>query len=146
MCALRLISSSIPRVAEKTFSRKYMAIGRIITYWPDIIGADLANKTQPIKINYRKTKRRNEKPQAVLSIAATSSICSLLIMKKGVLLEKINQIFGDQWITDIRFVHIPANQISGKKTAMIKTEPNQDQKNLLTSMLGMVEDLSLIHI
>lgn len=139
MCALKLISKSVPHVTDKTFKRKYIALGRIVTHWKDIMGDKMASYAQPLKIHYRKPKRKGDKPTATLEIAASSAHSSLLIMQKGVLLEKINHIFGEQWISDIKFVHAPANAKTEKPKK--KTIPlSIDEKNSLSHMLEMVED------
>ncbi|NCO03195.1 MAG: DUF721 domain-containing protein [Alphaproteobacteria bacterium] len=143
MCALKLVSDSVPRVADKLFQRKYIALGRIVTHWSDIMGAELAQKTQPLKIHYRKAQRKGDKPQATLEIAASSANASLLIMKKGVLLEKMNHIFGEAWITDLKFVHIPANLSDKGKKRTASKSMDAGEKKALTSMLDMVEDIEI---
>ena len=138
MCALKLLSDAVPRVTGKTFKRKYIALGRIVTHWKEIMGEKMAAYAQPLKIHYRKPRRKGDKPEATLEIAASSSHSSLLIMQKGVLLEKINHIFGEQWITDIKFVHAPANVPEKQKK---HSKPlTADEKNSLSLMLEMVDD------
>lgn len=102
------------------------------------MGDKMAAYAQPLKIHYRKAKRQGEKPTATLEIAASSAHSSLLIMQKGLLLERINQIFGEQWITDIKFVHAPANIIEKPKKRRIPL--TEAEKNSLSQMLEMVED------
>jgi hypothetical protein len=138
MCALKLISEAVPRVADKTFKRKYIALGRIVTHWKEIMGERLAAIAQPQKIHYRKARRKDQKPEATLEIATSSANASLLIMQKGVLLEKINHIFGEQWITDIKFVHAPANAPQ-KPRKPIKPLTEQE-KNSLSDMLENIDD------
>lgn len=102
------------------------------------MGEKMAEYAQPLKIHYRKPKRKGDKPEATLEIAASSAHASLLIMQKGVLLEKINHIFGERWITDIKFVHTPANAAEKPKK---QTKPlTEEEKNSLSHMLEMVED------
>lgn len=138
MCALKLISASVPKVTDKTFKRKYIALGRIVTHWKDIMGDKMAAYAQPLKIHYRKPKRPGDKPEATLEIAASSAHASLLIMQKGVLLEKINHIFGERWVTDIKFVHAPANKT--EKAPKTRKALTDDEKNSLSQMLEVVED------
>ena len=128
----------MPKVADKVFKRKFIALGRIVTRWEDIVGSKMASQAQPQKIRYRKPKRSGDKPSATLEIATSSANASLLIMQKGMLLEKINYIFGEDWITDIKFVHAPANAPTIKRK---KTKPlTSDEKNSLSHMLETIED------
>lgn len=138
MCALKLISDSVPRVTDKTFKRKYIALGRIVTRWKDIMGEKMAGIAQPLKIRYRKPKRKGDRPEAILDIAASSANASLLVMQKGVLLEKINHIFGEQLVTDINFVHTPSN--AAPKPKQPTKSLTAEEKNSLSHMLKDIED------
>lgn len=69
----------------------------------------MAAKAQPLKLNYRKPKNPSDKPQATLDIAATSADAALLHYQKDLILERINQLYGEKWVTAIRFVHVAAN-------------------------------------
>lgn len=102
------------------------------------MGDKMAYIAQPLKIRYRKPHRKGDKAEAILDIAASSANASLLVMQKGVLLEKINHIFGEQLITDIRFVHVPANAPEKPKK---QTKPlTIEEKNSLSHMLKDIED------
>lgn len=106
---LRPLSVSVSKLTSDAFARKFVALGKILSHWESIVGSDMASKTQPVKLHYRKPKTRGEKPQASLDIGANSADAALLHYQKDLILERINQIFGDRWITSIRFVHVAAN-------------------------------------
>lgn len=108
MSGPRLISEAIPRVAGQVFSKKYIMLGRLVTRWSEITGEELALKTHPVKIHYRK-KRGQEKPEATLDIAASTADATLLHYRKDLILQRINLIFGDSWITAIKFVPMASN-------------------------------------
>ncbi|MCI5060454.1 MAG: DciA family protein [Alphaproteobacteria bacterium] len=145
MCALKLISHTVPKVADKAFKRKYIALGRIVTHWQDIMGEKMARHAQPHKINYRKAKRKGDKPSATLEIACSSAHASLLMMQKGVLLEKINFIFGEEWITDIKFIHKAANTLNDQKPKNTNQTKalTLEEKNRLSQLLDKVSDNEL---
>ena len=109
MSDLRPLASSVAQLTSQTFSKKFVALGRVLNNWDDIIGPEMAVKAQPVKIHYRKPKDKNDKPQATLEIAATSADATVLHYQKDLILARINQVFGDSWITNLRFVHIAAN-------------------------------------
>lgn len=109
MSDLRPISDSVARLTKGTFSRKFVSLGRILTSWPEIVGEDLAGRSQPVKLHYRKPKSAADKPQASLDIAVSSADATLLHYQKDLILERINQIFGERWVHSIRFVHVAAN-------------------------------------
>ncbi|MEM6781149.1 MAG: DciA family protein [Pseudomonadota bacterium] len=137
--ALKLLSDAIPRVNSKIFARKYIALGRIVTHWSEIIGEDFADKAQPIKIHYRKSKDKSKKAEATLEVATTSAHASTLVYQKDVMLERINQIFGDRWVNDIKFKHVPFEAKAQKSRKRAKTLKPEDKKNL-SDMLENIED------
>jgi len=84
-------------------------LGRLVTRWPEVVGADLADKAQPVKIRYYKKKPGQKRASASLDIAASTADATLLHYRKDLILERINRIFGDKWITAIRFVPMSSN-------------------------------------
>lgn len=138
---MRPISEATSRVTGQSFSRKYISLGRIVNCWREIVGPQLATKAQPVKINYRK-KDKGQAPDATLEIATSSADATLLHYQKDLILERINQIFGDKWITAIRFVAVVANSASIKPKK--KQKPlTEDEKNHLSGMLESVPDEDL---
>jgi hypothetical protein len=136
---MRPINEASSRILSQNLSRKYIALGRIVSQWTEIMGAEFAEKAQPIKLNYRKNGN-GKTPSATLDIATTSANATVLAYQKGVILERINRIFGDQWITDIRFVASTANQ---DRPEIKKKPPNpltSEQKKSLSGMLDLIED------
>lgn len=142
---LRPISRSVHQVSDKTFSRKHITLARMMQRWQDIIGTDLADQAQPYKIKYRKHGQGNRKQsQAILVIAVHSAQSTLLHYRKDLILSRINQIFGQDWITDIQFKHIPANNQSKSrqwaktpKTARLDPE---EEKRLTNSLDNVCDD------
>ncbi|MEZ5813454.1 MAG: DciA family protein [Alphaproteobacteria bacterium] len=135
---MRPLSEATARIAGKSFERKYIALGRIVNNWRDIVGAQLADKAQPVKIHYRK-KTGEKQPQATLEIAASSADATLLHYQKDLILERINQIFGESWISAIRFVHVASN-MQGKAPKKPKAPLTADEKKTLSDMLLEIED------
>lgn len=135
---MRPLSESAARVSGKCFERKYIALGRVVKHWREIVGETLADKAAPVKIHYRK-KVNGEKPTASLDIAVSSSDATLLHYQKDLILERINNIFGERWITAIRFVNVPANHALAKPKK-IKLPLTLAEKKTLSGMLATIED------
>jgi hypothetical protein len=135
---MRPISEATARIAKQNFSKKYISLGRIIAHWDEIVGADFCRCTQPVKINYRKPKP-GEKPSATLDIAAAGAFATTLHYRKDLILERINQIFGERWITGIRFVDLPT-QSQAKSLRKAKKSLTEGEKTYLSSLLQDVQD------
>lgn len=142
MSDLRPLSASVSQLTSATFSKKFVALGRILSNWNDIIGPEMAVKTQPVKIIYRKPKDKNEKPQATLEIAATSADATLLHYQKGLILERINQIFGDSWITSLKFMHVsaPSDSFSAQSPIKVPKPVNEEARRKINELLSTIED------
>ena len=135
---MRPLSESVAKVAGKSFERKYIALGRIVNNWREIAGEKLADKAQPVKIHYRK-KHGEKKPEATLEIAASSSDATVLHYQKDLILERINQIFGERWITAVKFVPIASNT-QGKTLKKPKAPLTAAEKKTLSGMVSGIED------
>lgn len=135
---MKPVSRSVPGLLGKVFQRKYIALGRIVTCWKEIVGPDFAERAQPAKIHYRKAKVAGEKPSATLDIAASSADCSVLVYQKDLILQRINNLFGAGWITDIKFLHIEPRRPPKpqKRTKNLTIE----EKNHLSQLLENVDD------
>ena len=138
---MRPLSESTARVSGQCFERKYIALGRVVKHWREIVGESLADKAAPIKIHYRK-KPNGQKPEASLDIAVSSADATLLHYQKGLILERINNIFGERWINAIRFVSVPANT-TPIKSKKIKVPLTLNEKKTLSGMLAVVEDADI---
>ena len=135
---MRPVSEATSRIAAKNFSKKYIALGRLVNQWNDIMGNDFADKAQPLKIHYRKKGKEN-KPYALLDIATSASNATILNYQKGLILERINSLFGDDWIKDIRFVVSEVSE-SEKNVKKIKPPLTEDEKKYLSGVLDQIED------
>lgn len=145
MSGLRLLSETIPGVTGKVFSRKYIMLGRLVTHWRDIVGEDLADKTQPVKLRYIKSKNSAVKATASLDIATSSADATVLHYQKDLILERINAIFGDRWVTAIRFVPSAANAPLPKKRLLMRQKSlSSADKEALSGLLQTVKDPDLM--
>ena len=139
---MKPLSHSAARIAGKSFERKYVALGRIVKAWAQIVGTDLASKAQPVKINYRK-RERGKANEARLDIAVNSADATILHYQKDLILERINQVFGERWVTDIRFVHVPTDS-TVLKPSSARQHPglsDQEQETLQGVLGGMLQDV-----
>jgi hypothetical protein len=140
MSGPRLLSDSIPRIAGQIFSRKYIMLGRLVTRWADIVGADLADKAQPVKI--RTIKSKNGNTASSLDIAVSPADAMVLHYRKDLILERINQIFGEQLVSAIRFVPEAANATRPPMPRRLRPLTGSD-KEYISGILAGVEDADM---
>lgn len=133
---MRPLSESTSRVSSKNFQKKYIALGRLVNQWPEIVGEEFADKAQPIKLNYRKQKN---KKIVRLDIATSAAYSTILAYQKDLILQRIHQIFGNDFITDIKFVASTIKEappeIKKRRAPLTRAE-----KNDLSELLEGIED------
>lgn len=138
---MRSISESAARVAGQSFSRKYIALGRILETWGEIVGAEFAAKSAPVRLHYRKKKLPDDPAVAALDIAVSGAEATLLHYQKDLLLERINAIFGERWITDIRFVPSVFSGRAESRPPPRQHKPLTDsQKTYLSEAVEAIDD------
>lgn len=142
MFGLKPLSERIPAIAGQALSRKFVMLGRILTYWEDIVGKDLAYKTQPVKLQYRKPKY-GEKPTATLSIATSSAHATMLHYRKDLILERINQIFGERFVTAVKFVPNETAEQDYQKPVKPRKILTENDKIYLSEVLDGITDPEL---
>jgi len=143
---MKRLSDAVAPVTSRSFERKYIALGRIVKCWPDIIGKQLAVKAQPVKIHYRKATQ-NKKASATLEIAVSSADATLLHYQKDLILQRLNHLFGDSWITAIKFVPIADNdqiRFKAPRRNAAKRPLTQAQKKTLSAVLEDIEDNDIL--
>ena len=141
---MRSLSQATTVVTKSVFSRKYVALGRIVEHWSDIIGADLAGKAQPAALKYRrptsKGAEKGKKPEAILEIATTSAHATRLHYQKDVILERINTVFGDRWVSDVRFKTVSSLPSSFSHSKQKKPTLSEEEENYINETLDFVTD------
>lgn len=139
-----LLSESVSRLSGKMFQKKYVSLGRIISSWEEIVGPSFAQSAHPVKIHYRKQSGKSKTPNAILDIATTTATATRLHYHKAVILEKLKLLFGDDWVTDIRFVPMIANTkacSNGFTADTVQKRPlKEEEKIFLSKTLVTIED------
>ncbi len=139
---MKHLSKAAGDVSKKIFQKKYVVLGRLLDQWVDIVGERFAYNCSPSRLSFRKNPKNPKKPFTVLSIAVSSAYATILHYQKDVILQRINQVFGDDMIADIKFVPQKSNQnTTGEKSKALKA-PDISEKNLaiVAESLRVIED------
>lgn len=134
-----MISLRVNQITGRTIGRKNALLGRVLENWTEIVGADLADKAQPLKISAR---RGPDGPSATLEIAASSADATALHYRKDLILERLNFILGQRHIAAIKFVHAAIN--SNAPVLKRPSTPLTDgEKTRVSAELHTIEDNAL---
>lgn len=135
---MRLLSKTVPKVTGQVFQKKYIMLGRIITQWEDIVGKELAMKTQPVKLKFRKTPDKSK--QFTLEIATSPAEATILQYRVDLILQKLNMVMGESMITAVRFVPVSSNSSRPVVTKRRKQPLDAQEQKYLSKTLENVED------
>lgn len=120
-------------------------LGRLVTHWADIVGADVADRCHPSGLRFRKVPGQSF-AEASLDIAAPPADATVLHYRKGLILERINQIFGEQLVAAIRFVPLAASE-QNRKNARASARPPKPlsplERRELQQLLEKIDDPGL---
>jgi hypothetical protein len=65
------------------------AVTRLLTHWPEIVGADVARVARPVKVGFRR-----DGLGATLTVLTTGAQAPMLEMQKEVIRERVNACYG----------------------------------------------------
>ncbi|MGE4314431.1 MAG: DciA family protein [Pseudobdellovibrionaceae bacterium] len=141
MSGLKHLGEGIRSISGKTFEKKFVALGRLLEYWPSVIGEAFAADVQPVKI---RTQKRKSEMYRILVVGVPPARSTLIHYQKGLILERIYRIMGPDFVHDIEFVESIG---SAKAQAASKKEPeimlSEEQTEGLETLLADIEDEEL---
>ncbi|MCB9973703.1 MAG: DUF721 domain-containing protein [Rhodospirillales bacterium] len=145
----QLLSKNIMSLTKPVFQRKYMKLGRIYSYWAQIIGEDFAATTLPIALQTKPVKNKTGKSvkedgpykiEATLHIMTDGASALALSYQKDLILGRLEHLFGERMVTDLR---ITQNHIKQKAPASKPHKLSPQEKEELVAMIDCVEDPDL---
>ena len=136
---MKSLAKSVRAVSDKSFKKKFVALGRVLSLWPQIVGSEFAGHTTPVAVKSRKTRDGFLK---TLVIGVPPALSTKLHYQKGLILERIGRLLGDDYIHDIRFVDQPPKE-GETETSQANTHLTETQKEHLTVSVKNIEDSDL---
>lgn len=113
-----LLGDRIRKVSE---SRGF-AVSRVLTHWPEIAGADLAEISRPVKISYGR-----QGLGATLTVLTTGPQAPMLEMQKETLRERVNAAYGYNAISRIHITQTaPTGFAEGQVSFAHRKAPDKE--------------------
>lgn len=94
-----------PRLRQGAESRGF-AIARLLTHWPEIVGADTAAHTRPVKVSH------GREFGATLTILTTGAHAPLVQMQLPHIRERVNAVYGFNAIARVTVTQTAAHGFS----------------------------------
>ncbi len=86
----RALAALLPKIAEPTVRRQGFSAIEVVTRWPEIVGAELAENCVPERVTYPRGARMD----GTLHVLASGAMALELQHLEPVLLERINNFCG----------------------------------------------------
>jgi len=80
----------------ETFARQGFASGELVTRWADIVGAEIADHCEPIRMQWSRTASDEPPDPATLVLRVEGPVAIEIQHLSGVILERVNRFFGWQ--------------------------------------------------
>jgi len=130
----------VPRVANAALRRRGFAEARVVTDWPDIIGAELARETMPERLSF---PRGVEGGGGTLRIRASGPLALELQHLEPLVIERINRYFGFAAVARLAFVQAPVIHTPRRPVRAAPPALSADQSQRLDTALENIESEGL---
>ena len=102
----RPLADLLRKTLNEGFARQGFASSEIVTRWAEIIGSDIAQHCEPIKIQWPRGPQ--DEPQPATLVLRVEGPAALEIQHmSGVILERVNRFFGWQAVSQIAIRQAP---------------------------------------
>jgi hypothetical protein len=120
-----------PRISAAG-NRRGAALGKIMTRWAEIAGADLAAVTAPLRLAHGR-----EGFGATLTIAARPAFAPMVQMRLPTLIERLNAAFGHRAVAHVRITQDAMGGFADPPARFVTAPPTDDRA---TGLAGEVRD------
>jgi hypothetical protein len=121
------------------FARQGFAAVEIITHWEEIVGAELAGRTEPVRLVW--PQRDDPFSTGVLTVRVEGAYAIELQHLTPVVIERVNRYFGWRCVGRIAIRQAPVARRS--KSPELPLEPDADTVAEVERELGPFEDKGL---
>ncbi len=138
-------ASRLADLIGKTFSdalaRQGFAATEIVTRWQDIVGEELARRSEPVKLTW--PRRDDPDSVGILQIRVEGAYALEIQHLQQIIIERVNRYFGWRCIGRIAIRQGPVTP--RRKRPARPVEPGADQIAQARSGIGTFEDEQLAH-
>ncbi|MGH6932618.1 MAG: DUF721 domain-containing protein [Dongiaceae bacterium] len=101
--AMLSLAATLPRVTRKTLGRHGLAEAGLVADWASIVGAEIAERSLPLRLAFSASDRRN----GTLHVRISGSLAIELQHLEPVIIERINGYFGYRAVTRLKIQQGP---------------------------------------
>ena len=132
------LSQLLGKTIADLLAKQGFASTGIITHWPDIVGAEIADHAEPMRMIWPRRVHEDDPEPATLVLRVEGPVALEIQHLSGVFLEKVNRFFGWRAVARIQIRQAPLKR-QAKKAAPRGPDPAQVAR-LAAGMTDIVDD------
>ena len=130
------LADLVGRCVAHAFKRQGFTSCEIVTHWDDIVGPEIAGLAEPIRMQWIRSRDRDESVPATLVLRVEGPAAIEIQHLAGVIVERVNRYVGWQAVAAIALRQAPLRRRRGKPQ-----RPKIDE-NLAASIAGQMTGIA----
>jgi hypothetical protein len=134
---LRKLSELVDKPLNDAFKKQGFASREIVTRWAQIVGAEIARNSEPMRMQWQR-KNDEESMPGTLILRVEGPAAIEIQHQSGLIIERVNRFFGWQAIDNVALRQAPL-----ARQKVRKTRPKPDPaaaKQMADSLTGIADD------
>jgi hypothetical protein len=134
---LRKLSELVDKPLNDAFKKQGFASREIVTRWAQIVGAEIARNSEPMRMQWQR-KNDEESMPGTLILRVEGPAAIEIQHQSGLIIERVNRFFGWQAIDNVALRQAPLTRQKARKT---KPKPDPAAaKRMADSLTGIADD------
>ena len=135
------LADLVGKAVGDAFARQGFAAVEIVTHWAEIVGEDLAKRSEPIKLTW--PRREDPDSVGVLQIRVEGAYALEIQHLQPVIIERVNRYFGWRCAGKLAIRQGPVAM--RRKRPALRKEPSPEEIEKARQTVGKFNDEKLAH-
>jgi hypothetical protein len=101
------LSQIVSKTIEEAFARQGFASTGLVTHWHDIVGAEIADHAEPMRMVWPRRVHEDDPDPATLVLRVEGPVALEIQHLSGVIIERVNRFFGWRAVGRIQIRQAP---------------------------------------
>ena len=119
----KLLSQLVGKTIADAFARQGFASTGLVTHWREIVGAEVADHAEPMRMNWPRRINEEDPEPATLVLRVDGPVALEIQHMSSVIIERVNRFFGWRAVGRIQIRQAPLVR-RDKKPALRKPDPD----------------------
>ena len=130
----------VGKTIADALARQGFASTGVVTHWPEIVGAEIADHAEPMRMIWPRRVHEDDPDPATLVLRVEGPVALEIQHLSGVIIEKVNRFFGFRAVGRIQIRQAPLARREKKKAP---PAPDPEVVARLAAGLGDIADEAL---